>query len=213
MRVSIIVATRNPAHAITGFLDSIAATLAHAAPLDAEIVVVDNGSHDTTSAIVEQWASASPFPVRQLFEPRKGLSAARKLRSTSGARRPLGVDRRRLTLEEWALRCPQSKTDPSWRIGGVFNLIPSSLTSHKPRRGPERHSGPLSARRAHFFNAGRAALRAERARARSVDNGCRPDLLSSIGRRLGAALRVGSAPHPPPHPADGDSDISKWQKK
>jgi glycosyltransferase involved in cell wall biosynthesis len=39
MKLSVIVATRNRAHAIAGCLDSIAASLAKAAPLDAEIVV------------------------------------------------------------------------------------------------------------------------------------------------------------------------------
>jgi hypothetical protein len=44
MRLSVVVATRDRAHAIAGCLDSIAAALANAAPLDAEIVVVDNAS-------------------------------------------------------------------------------------------------------------------------------------------------------------------------
>jgi glycosyltransferase involved in cell wall biosynthesis len=77
MKLSVIVATRNRAHAIAGCLDSIAASLANAAPLDAEIVVVDNGSEDATSAIVKQWATASTFPVRLLLEPRTSVSVAR----------------------------------------------------------------------------------------------------------------------------------------
>jgi glycosyltransferase involved in cell wall biosynthesis len=77
MKLSVIVATRNRAHAIAGCLDSIAASLAYAAPLDAEIVVVDNGSQDATLRIVEQWATGSAFPVRLLVEPRAGLSVAR----------------------------------------------------------------------------------------------------------------------------------------
>jgi hypothetical protein len=77
MKLSVIVATRNRAHAIAESLDSIAASLAKAAPLDAEIVVVDNGSRDATSRAVEQWAAGCPFPVRLLWEPRPGLSVAR----------------------------------------------------------------------------------------------------------------------------------------
>jgi glycosyltransferase involved in cell wall biosynthesis len=77
MKLSVIVATRNRAHAIAGCLDSIAASLANASAPDTEIVVVDNGSQDATSTIVEQWASASrPFPVRLLFEPKAGLARA-----------------------------------------------------------------------------------------------------------------------------------------
>ena len=77
MKLSVIVATRNRAPAIAGCLDSIAASLANAAPIDAEIVVVDNGSEDATSAIVNQWAAASTFPVRLLWEPRPSVSVAR----------------------------------------------------------------------------------------------------------------------------------------
>ena len=66
MRLSVIVATRNRVHTIVGCLASIAAAFANAAPLDAEIVVVDNGSRDATTAVVQQWASGSPYPVRLL---------------------------------------------------------------------------------------------------------------------------------------------------
>ena len=41
MKLSVIVATRNRASSLPGCLQSIAAALAHAAPLDAEIIVVD----------------------------------------------------------------------------------------------------------------------------------------------------------------------------
>src|SRR5438128_2556469 len=86
MKLSVIIATRNRAYAIAGCLDSVAASLATASPLDAEIVVVDNGSTDATSAIVQQWASSSPFPVRLLLEPKAGLSRAHNqaLRTAQG---------------------------------------------------------------------------------------------------------------------------------
>jgi len=76
MKLSVIVATRNRDHAIAGCLDSIATSLANASPLNAEIVVVDNGSEDDTSAIVNAWAGACPFPVRLVSEPKAGLSRA-----------------------------------------------------------------------------------------------------------------------------------------
>jgi GT2 family glycosyltransferase len=79
LKLSVLISTRNRAHAIAGCLDSIAASLANAAPLDAEIVVVDNGSEDATSAIVKQRATETDFPVRLLSEPRVGMSAARNL--------------------------------------------------------------------------------------------------------------------------------------
>jgi glycosyltransferase involved in cell wall biosynthesis len=85
MKLTIIVATRNRAHAITGCLDSIAAALAKAAPIDAEIVVVDNGSRDDTAAVVQGWMGACGFPVQLLFEPKAGLSRAHN-RALSAAR-------------------------------------------------------------------------------------------------------------------------------
>ena len=45
-----------------------------AAPPDAEIVIVDNGSTDNHLSL--QWAAASPFRVRLRSEPKAGLSRA-----------------------------------------------------------------------------------------------------------------------------------------
>src|SRR5882672_8376899 len=76
VKLSVIVATRNRAHAIAGCLNSIAAAFAYAAPLAAEIVVVDNGSTDKTAATIEAWAGASGVAVKSLLEPRAGKGAA-----------------------------------------------------------------------------------------------------------------------------------------
>jgi hypothetical protein len=54
------------------------------------------------------------------------------------------------------------------------------------------------------------SLRAERAGARSVKNGCRVEGWCG-GRRSDAALRTGSAPARAPEP--GDRDISKWHNQ
>jgi glycosyltransferase involved in cell wall biosynthesis len=77
MRLSVIVGTRNRAHAIVDCLNSIAAAFAKAAPLDAEIIVVDNGSTDNTATVIQDWKAACAFPVHLLFESKPGLSAAR----------------------------------------------------------------------------------------------------------------------------------------
>ncbi|MBY0276531.1 glycosyltransferase [Candidatus Binatia bacterium] len=42
-----------------------------------EIVVVDNGSHDATRAVVARIAASAPVPIRYVFEPRVGLCVAR----------------------------------------------------------------------------------------------------------------------------------------
>jgi GT2 family glycosyltransferase len=87
MRLSVIVCTRNRAAALIECLESVARSLDHAAPIDAEIVVIDNGSQDETAARVRSWAGISAYPVRMLFEPGKGLSVARNcaLRAAQGA--------------------------------------------------------------------------------------------------------------------------------
>jgi glycosyltransferase involved in cell wall biosynthesis len=77
MKLSVIVCTQNRAYAITGCLDSIAAALSNASPVDAEIVVVDNASEDDTSVVVKKWLESCAFPVQLVLEPRKGLAIAR----------------------------------------------------------------------------------------------------------------------------------------
>src|SRR5260221_1223852 len=77
MKLSILIATRNRASAIGRCLDAIAIALARAPDVAAEIVVVDNGSTDDTSARVKAWAEPQTFPLRVIYEPRAGLSVAR----------------------------------------------------------------------------------------------------------------------------------------
>jgi glycosyltransferase involved in cell wall biosynthesis len=76
MKLSVIVATKNRARHVAPCLDSIAGALARAAPLDAEIVIVDNGSVDNTAAVIDGWARANRVPVRALSEPGAGKSRA-----------------------------------------------------------------------------------------------------------------------------------------
>jgi glycosyltransferase involved in cell wall biosynthesis len=76
VRLSVIVATRNRAHAIRPCLDSIAAAIAHAGLLDAEIVVVDNSSTDNTAQVLSAWVAGSRVRAKSLLEPRVGKSPA-----------------------------------------------------------------------------------------------------------------------------------------
>jgi glycosyltransferase involved in cell wall biosynthesis len=84
MKVAVIVCTRNRAYAILKCLQSIQEAIAHAGPVDAEIIVVDNGSTDETATTIKKWASSCTCPVQLLSEPERGLSRARNraLRAT-----------------------------------------------------------------------------------------------------------------------------------
>lgn len=86
MKLSVIVATRNRAYAIRACLESIATAVAKAAPLDAEIVIVDNGSIDNTAETIKTWAAEANVPVQLLYEPKPGLSRAhnRAIRCSRG---------------------------------------------------------------------------------------------------------------------------------
>jgi glycosyltransferase involved in cell wall biosynthesis len=77
MKLAIIVCTRNRAYAIVQCLRSIERAIANAAPVEAEIIVVDNGSTDETTAVLQKWANECRSPVQLLFEPERGLSRAR----------------------------------------------------------------------------------------------------------------------------------------
>lgn len=87
VKLSVIVATRNRPCAIQACLNSIATALAHAAPIDAEIVVVDNGSNDNTAEIVRAWAGTTAVPVQLLHEPKAGVGRAlnRAMRFSRGS--------------------------------------------------------------------------------------------------------------------------------
>jgi glycosyltransferase involved in cell wall biosynthesis len=79
MMLSVIIATRNRATMVRACLDSIVVALARAAvPLQAEVVIADNGSSDNTVDVIEHWAATGGAPpVRLLSEPKPGVSRAR----------------------------------------------------------------------------------------------------------------------------------------
>ena len=77
VKLSVIISTRNRAHAIAACLASIEAAFANASLPDGEIVVVDNGSQDSTAQIIKAWAAANPHvPVQALSEPCPGKARA-----------------------------------------------------------------------------------------------------------------------------------------
>lgn len=85
MKLAIIVCTRNRRHSVLECLRSIEQAIAEAHSIDAEIVVVDNGSTDDTDTILQEWGKKCRYSVQLLFEPKRGLSSARNcaLRATT----------------------------------------------------------------------------------------------------------------------------------
>jgi GT2 family glycosyltransferase len=131
VRVSIIIATRNRAHALGACLNSVATAIAHTAPLDAEIIVVDNGSTDETESIIRAWASTASVPVRHLFEPQPGLSRAhnRALLAAQGELLAFTDDDCRLTTNYVTdlLRHFEADTEPVLRGGRIELGDPTDL--------------------------------------------------------------------------------------
>lgn len=77
MLVSLIICTRNRADRLHGSLGAIARTIEAAPDVAVEVLLVDNGSTDATAQVIDEWAATVPFPVRKLFEARRGLAHAR----------------------------------------------------------------------------------------------------------------------------------------
>ena len=82
VEVSVVIPVRDGADTIRRQLDALVAQLTP----DVEIVVVDNGSTDTTAAVVESVAALHPA-VRLESEPHGGANAARNhgIASSSGS--------------------------------------------------------------------------------------------------------------------------------
>lgn len=85
-KVSAIICTRNRAASLERTLQTMV-KLDLEGIAEFELVVVDNGSSDATSSIIESFKADAPFPVHYVSELRPGLSAARNsgLALASGA--------------------------------------------------------------------------------------------------------------------------------
>jgi glycosyltransferase involved in cell wall biosynthesis len=86
MKLSVLIATRNRAKALASCLSSIATAFANAPSIEAEIVVVDNGSTDDTPSVLQAWSNACGVAVKTLHEPREGKARAlnRALQAAQG---------------------------------------------------------------------------------------------------------------------------------
>ena len=75
MTISLVVSTRNRARRLPEFLACLTRVESPAGGW--ELVLVDNGSTDTTADVIRQFAAASRFPVRCVYATPPGLSHAR----------------------------------------------------------------------------------------------------------------------------------------
>jgi glycosyltransferase involved in cell wall biosynthesis len=124
MKLSVLVATKDRADALAPCLDSIAAAFARAAPLDAEIVIVDNGSTDTTADVIRAWIGRNDaISVKSLIEPVPGKARAlnRALRAAAGEVLAFTDDDCRLHPEyiNDLLRHDSADTEPVLRGGRI----------------------------------------------------------------------------------------------
>jgi len=83
-RVSIVIPFRNAAGWLPACLDS----LADQGECNWELLAIDDGSKDHSAALVEEWATSQPQPVRLIRLPGLGVAAARN-RGWASARAPL----------------------------------------------------------------------------------------------------------------------------
>ena len=90
MFISIVICTYNRANKINKCLDSVLASLRHANPINAEIVIVNNNSKDNTIDVVSEWSKNSDFPVILVTEEKQGIAFARN-RSFSEAQGDLVI--------------------------------------------------------------------------------------------------------------------------
>jgi GT2 family glycosyltransferase len=134
-------------------LDSIAAAFAAAAPLNAEIVVVDNGSTDNTAEIVKGWAAAGGVPVKLLSEPRPGKARALNcaLRAAEGELLAFTDDDCRLSTDYVTdlLRHDASDGDDFILRGGRIELgdptdLPLTIKSTPFRQRFNRRTNPAT---------------------------------------------------------------------
>jgi len=76
MKVTIAIPTHNRARLLAQTLDSVQ-KLHLGDGLEADCLVIDNGSSDDTAVVAASFADAGPIKVRRVFEPRLGSSFAR----------------------------------------------------------------------------------------------------------------------------------------
>jgi GT2 family glycosyltransferase len=176
MKLSVVICTRNRAHAIIRCLESIDVAARHAALTDAEIVVTDNGSSDGTPEVVRSWAANASIAVRLEHEPRTGITVTknRGLRAARGELLVLTDDDCRLQPDYFVelLRLHAADPTPALRGGrvelGDTTDLPLTIKTDKASR-----RWHIDDRSAHHENLGNCFL------------GCNLFMTRAVYERLG----------------------------
>jgi glycosyltransferase involved in cell wall biosynthesis len=129
--ISVVVCTYNRAESLRRTLHSLH-DMATPAPLEWEVVVVDNNSRDGTRDVVTAFARNARMPVRYLFESRQGLSRARN----TGVRAARGdviafTDDDCLVDPQWLARI-----DAEFRTDASLAVVGGRVELHDPRDRP-----------------------------------------------------------------------------
>lgn len=155
--ISVAVCTHNRADVLGGALASLAAQTLPAA--NWELLVVDNGSTDSTRQIVSDFQQATGLAVRYIFEARLGIALARN-RAWREARTEFiaFTDDDARAEPEWLARLLRVFRTVSPRPAGVTGRIDLDWLGPRPAWFPERFE-PLFARydmgpAAHWLEAG-----------------------------------------------------------
>jgi glycosyltransferase involved in cell wall biosynthesis len=75
--ISLVISSRNRAYGLTNCLDAVSTAARQASYLRLELVFVDNGSADSTSDVVREWAKTAPISTNLIHEATAGLAVAR----------------------------------------------------------------------------------------------------------------------------------------
>jgi glycosyltransferase involved in cell wall biosynthesis len=123
--LSIALCTRDRAAKLPNCLDSLA-RMRVPAGVAWELIVVDNGSVDTTAQILRDFQAKDVLPMRLCFEPRPGLSIARNhaLAAARGEIIAFTDDDCRVAPDWLAVLAQEFARDPTlWLLGGRVELF------------------------------------------------------------------------------------------
>jgi glycosyltransferase involved in cell wall biosynthesis len=114
--LSVVIPAYNAAGSIGGTIEALATALDRAPSLDAEVVLVDDGSTDATAAIATAAAEGRRVPLRVVSQANHGRFAARRAGLAAAMGDWVLLLDSRITLHEDALRFVAQRLDEGERV-------------------------------------------------------------------------------------------------